>query len=275
MESSVKIDWLAHTCRVTPYNGNRAYSDAWSHNVIREILNSAKYLKEFSHRVDINNWHYGRGRAPYNGSWRNSGIVLYINDKLDHALVEVQGVGCETLRDMGLLDMAINEAYPNRLDIAFDVKTELSPSDVLEHYVTDSRFRSVSINKSDSGETVYIGSRKSERYLVIYRYNEPHPRSDLLRFEFRLRKAYTLPVIKMLRGGESLRKIVNSMAVDYKLNMPVFGSESPIELKKPITGEKSTNKTEYWLITQVIPAIKRLRDIGHIPDIHLWLDKYL
>lgn len=116
----------------------------------------------------------------------------------------------------------------------------------------------------DAYETVYVGSRKSERFTRIY--VKKSGKTMLLRYETEYKGRRARAVLKALARTETparflrheLRKTTrDSMLIE--LYEPSLSGARPLNIKLAV--ESSVEKTEGWLIGQVLPAFTR-----HIND---------
>jgi len=134
-----------------------------------------------------------RSRAPYTDAWVQSegGITLFASPNLTHACIEISGAGCERLLSHGQFQKILDcsKERITRIDIATDIETSTLPSEFVA-IVAHDRMRASGYQKSETGETCYVGSKKSDRYARVYRYYKPHPRANLLRIEHVFRRDY-------------------------------------------------------------------------------------
>lgn len=209
-------------------------------------------------------------RRPYNIGVTYKGVSLYWSksENVNHILFEASGQGCETLRSMALLDDIIIQTGDkcSRIDLAIDIETETKPSQ-FEKEITSGRFKARGYQTSDTGDTVYIGSRKSERYCRVYRYNPPHPRAKYLRTEFVFRKQNAKLFCQQFENsGGNLNALALGAGNVYGFehqDWDLRGEE--IELMS-YTPERRQGKTVRWLLTQVAPAFHKLVEDGVIEN---------
>lgn len=272
MIKTVKIDWLSFSVATSPYNGTDNFR-AYQHDIIATIRDS---IPSFDYLLNClpDAWDEGQGRPPYSWSQVQRGIRIFFGFNTPTALVEISGIGCDTLRDFGIMEKMFQETDMSRIDIAFDVKCDTYPSEIVSNHMTGNKMRSRQTIISDTGETVYIGSRKSDRYLRIYRFNEPHPRHEWLRFEFVLRKKYASRVREQLAQGIKPEIIAYSLAEQYQIEFPAFFNSTTTIDVSGIRGTTTANKTEMWLIKQAIPAFWKLVKEGHIEDPNEWINTH-
>lgn len=216
-------------------------------------------------------------RAPYTDAWSNAdrGITLFASQTLNHCTVEISGQGCEALIAKGVLDKVLQQVHSRvtRIDVACDIETEIKPTEFVETR-THKRMMSGGYQSSKTGETVYIGSQKSDRYARVYRYNKPHPRAHLLRVEHVFRKAYAKSVAKALLE-DGLDSVSKSAGAAFGWKHDVWDAHGDSDTDISIVYEKrATGKTVFWLVNSVAPAFKRLCEDGTITDPEAFLQEY-
>lgn len=218
-----------------------------------------------------------RSRAPYTDAWAlpDRNVTLFASPNLTHCCVEISGQGCETLISEGLLDKVLQSCAERvtRLDIATDIETETLPSEFVRQ-VSHERMRTSGHVLSDTGETCYVGSQKSERYARVYRYNEPHPRSKLLRVEAVFRKDYAKKVAAEIIGT-SLESVTVAAGLAFGWIHPAWQTSGVEGADLSLVRERgNTGTTVFWLVNSVAPAFKRLCADGTIPDPEKFLRDY-
>jgi hypothetical protein len=217
------------------------------------------------------------GRGSYREAYTSTpvGFTVFFGVNANTVLLEITGQGCETLRNLGLLDELIQKAYRRltRLDVAVDLETDTEPTDFADAGYSG-RFKSYGVQKSETGTTVYVGSRTSDRYAKIYRYALPHPRYKLLRCEFTYKKDYAKAAGR-LYAEQGLHELAGSSGTTW-------GFEHSDWTSAEITGEKmkgykletKSSKTLLWLMNQCAPAFKKLCKDGTIADPYEFLCKH-
>lgn len=216
-----------------------------------------------------------QGRAPYNSAQQRTdhGLMIFANQRLEHALVEVGGIGMDTLggveNELALLEHVAARA--TRIDIAVDIFTDIRPDEFCS--MRDAgRFKAWSEAVSDSGHTVYIGSRSSDRYARVYRYNPPHPRAAWLRVEHVLKAEQAKAAIPtMISGG--LPRFTAMLGKTFGWTHPCWSTDDDTaEALKAWRPERRQGKTVTWLYSQVIPAMVKLHREGVINMYEVWAD---
>jgi len=267
------IDWITFTMSM-------AYADETTEAYANAIANGFEDMfgKQLLADAFGGNWTKNeRSRAPYTDSWTlpEASITLYASPNLTHCCVEISGQGCERLIAQGCLDNVLSRCHERitRIDIASDIETEVRPTSFVEK-VDHERMRTSGHVVSDTGETCYVGSQKSDRYARVYRYNQPHPRSHLLRIEHVFRREYAKVV-----AGEIARSGVDAVAKSagkaFGWAHTVWTPESTQEIDLSVVkAEPTMGGTVFWLIKSVAPAFKKLVAKGIIPDPEKFLRDY-
>jgi len=267
------IDWLTFTIPMI-YEGED--EDAYSRAIQAGLMDmfegdlvAAVFSGAFQHEK--------RSRAPYKDTWMdaNAGISIYASPNLTHCTVEISGTGCENLISMGALNSILarcNERV-TRIDIATDIETGTIPSEFV-FFLSHERMRASGYQKSETGETCYVGSKKSDRYARVYRYNSPHPRSHLLRIEHVFRRDYAKVVAKSVLE-ESVESVAEAAGKAFGWShddwKPEAAAHVDISVVKP---ERNQGNTVMWLVRSVAPAIKRLIADGTIKDPDMFFERY-
>lgn len=133
-----------------------------------------------------------------------------------------------------------------------------------------------SVDRSNGGsQTVYVGARESNRFVRVY-VKHTHGDEKLLRLEVEYKKRRANAVTKMLRDGElpdgflrhELQTTLKHEGLNNLFSDHLYG-ENPANVRLKINS--SLEKTEKWLINQVLPSFKRaINDhdaSGHVLDV--------
>lgn len=194
--------------------------------------------------------------------YEDFGFSYFEGNKSNVSLIQFSGQGCETLRQMGILEEILNDWHDRltRIDVALDIEGDVD-LDILRQAYTNRRFKDGGYEPSQNGITYYVGSRRSSRFARIYRYNEPHPRAGVARLE--------------MQSNDEHAKQVGAMVADmgvteaYKMLHSIYGWTHPdtILCGEPVPAYKITRpdtfgSKERWLIKQVLPALKKLAAQG-------------
>lgn len=219
-------------------------------------------------------WQAGKGRAPYSYCSRSqeAGCSIYFGAELTHTLYEFSGAGCGWLRENGLEEILLSAvgSRVTRLDIASDVETAVSPSDFVSAGVAG-RMKSRGSFTSETGQTEYIGSQKSERYARVYRYAPPHPRADMLRIEHVLRRDHAKQAVEWILAY-GVNYVQKQIGEGFGWQHPLWEpTEATVEPLRVARGSRDQNGTLRWLIKAAAPAFKKLVAAGLIDDPAAWL----
>lgn len=266
------IDWLSFTIPAEWSENMPEYQAAdWAWRYIDEALPLSLWTSIF----ELFEMAQTSGRPPYRVAYRSTpaGLSVYLNPSLPHILLEFTGQGVEALRDNELLTdlLAAIHQRVTRIDFAVDWLTEVRPTAFIAAGYSG-RFSSTGIVTSDTGETVYVGSKKSDMYARVYRYSPPHPRSAFLRCEMVLRKQRAKEAARMAAEGD-LKGVIASVGASFKWSHGLWSleAEEPIPNYRP---ERPLAKTERWLIAQAGPAFRKLIAAGVITEPNRWLETY-
>lgn len=266
-----KIDWISFSVILPEY-------------VMTDERDTERALIDALNELDANlffwldltaGWVRTKGRAPYSVSWTHpqGGITAMYHPRLPHALIEITGKGCDTLEKAGSI-IDVLYAVKNRvtrIDIASDILTDVRPVEFSEKRSTG-RFKSHSQIISESGETVYLGSRTSNRYCRVYRYNEPHERAKFLRIEYVV-KAEDAKILARTLLEQDFRAVSIALGEKFGWEHPAYVPDeiNPAEIKA-YRPDRKEGKTLFWLGETVAPLLARLHEEGII-DAERWFQE--
>ncbi len=220
-------------------------------------------------------------QRPYRNAWTcpSTGWRINADWKRKEVLVVFNGAACEMLRKMG--GDALNEVLRQtertgtRLDLATDIPTTERVRGI-ETAGWAKRIKSTSFISSQTGDTLYVGSRSSGAFARIYRYAPPHPRSALLRVEHEMKKqqARAVAALAWMHGVDEAQR---SVAAKFDYKHPVLIKAFAGRARRIVTErhERTLAATEMWLMTQCAPAFQRLVREGVISDPSAWVDRYM
>lgn len=227
--------------------------------------------------IDHHNFTALPGRAPYAQHWQreDGALSIFAGTQREEILFEIGGVGCSKLEEQGVLMPLLGVIHERltRIDITADIATDTAP-DVFAEQRAVKRFKSGGERTSPSGHTVYIGSKSSERFAKVYRYNAPHPRAALLRVEHTLkRKEARSAALLVLQNG--IDDVLAMCGRSFGWSHPDW---KPMEISPDrlptIEKEHGTKSTVFWLNAQVVPALVKAQRTGKL-DVEAWLREYL
>lgn len=267
------IDWLTFTITPQYIDGtHEGYSNALQGgltDLFGELLANSAFGGKWERKE--------RSRAPYTDAWQlpGAGITLFSSQNLTHACVEISGQGCEKLIEIDALNEVLTKCNERvtRIDIATDIETNVMPTEFVS-FASHERMRASGYQKSETGETCYIGSQKSDRYARIYRYFAPHPRANLLRIECVFRRKYA-KVVSAACINDGTEAVSNSAGVAFGFNHPTWKPSSAETADISIVAaERKMGKTVHWLVKSCAPAFRRLVQDGTIRNPKQFLEDY-
>jgi len=211
----------------------------------------------------MDRWVLSSGRFPYDKQFVNGQNTchIYFSHKRPHILVEISGQGCAAL-GYRVFDLVLSvEQLITRIDIAVDVECQNSPKEILDS-LPAGRWRSTGHIISDTGETVYIGSQKSDRFARVYRYNEPHPRAKYMRYEMVYRREQAKVIAKSINlVGLKDTAAAAGNSFSWLHGTWQLRSDDTITAYRP---ERNKAKTERWFYRTVVPSIAKMLQEGTI-----------
>lgn len=271
---SYQIDWLSIVHSVYSV-GEGSEPEAIGEVVFRTIHRA--YTERLAEHLTSDVRPLDYGRAPYKVGWSNDngGVKFWASDLMPHFTIEISGRGMADLYETGnenALLLATADLV-SRIDLAVDIEGGWSPAQIID-LRQEGREKTFSEFNSGSGVSFYVGSRKSERYSRVYRYNEPHPRSHLTRVEMVFRRDHAKRVAnQILEHG--LEAVCKKALLDFGWPMLVDTGDwmQAVDLST-VRPERNMGGTTRWLITQCAPAFKRLVKEGIITDPEQFLLSY-
>lgn len=273
------VDWLTFT--MTPiyqssYPEGTPMEEQYASAI--EIAFMQTFGREMVEKVFGGSWEKNeRSRAPYTDSWKmgNGNITLFASQTLTHCTVEISGKGCEELIREKLFDKVLQCVHlrVTRIDIACDIETSTTPTAFVA-IVNHERMRASGYQKSETGETQYVGSQKSDRYARVYRYNPPHPRAHLLRVEHVFRKEYAKIVSEQL-VTLGMDAITNASGKAFGWAHSDWNELETVSADIAIVSDsRNSGKTIFWLTHSVAPAFRKLVESGEIIDPEEFIRRY-
>lgn len=267
----VSVDWLSFVFSMDDKQEVMAF-ELWGRA-------AAALAKQFplAYLALVKDWQFTprMGRAPYNASQKreDNGVTIFAHQMIDHSLVEVGGIGLDAVGGLDAELAILQEVAPRltRVDIAVDIFTEVRPDEFAAQRNTE-RFTSWSEAVSESGHTVYIGSKTSDRYARIYRYNEPHPRSQFLRVEHVLKAEQAKLAAAQINdvGLDTFVALIgNTFGWAHTCWSPAVNTDEAARAWRP---ERRQGKTVAWMYGTVFPSLEKLLKDGAIEtsDVRTW-----
>jgi len=270
---NVKIDWISFTLPTVKRIGYDL--DALTASIKEQLYNTdAPALYSLFEGFE---WSLEAGRKPYPFRWQRAdgGVALFFGQRNNTLLFEIGGKGCSWLSDAQIMTplLSLVQQRLTRIDIAADIRCETKPEEFAP-LRKNKRIKTTSEFNSPSGHTYYVGSKDSELYARVYRFNKPHPRHALLRVEHVLKRKEARAAAKLIleQSVESVCAMVgNRFGWSHDNWRP---DDLTTERLPAVEQERGTKSTVFWLHTQVIPAITRLSHEGTL-DVLTWVESYL
>jgi DNA relaxase NicK len=266
-----KIDWFAFTFPITLLGDKdneytlshilMAFHDHTKHGFLGIVTNSLWQWQQsagfYTHRIQCPktlitlSWSAGNPYAQFEAG----GQAM---DKLREKLSTFDVIRCAGTRT-------------TRLDFAVDIETAISPKE-FSVWRDSSRIVSEGLFTSVTGETVYVGSRKSDRMARVYRYAAPHPRSHLLRVEAEYKGDAAKQAADELCKFD-LKTVCLSAHLPFGWHHPVWQPGNADFSKIPARAyDREGAGTLRWLRTAVVPAIRKAHHSGLI-DFHEFIQE--
>lgn len=268
------VDWLSFTMQHVTWDStpDDPYGESLGEEMFR-TLGAAFIEKAMSGVWELRE----RSRAPYKHSWeiKGVGITVFASPTLPHFLIEISGAGCERIIELGEMEHLLRATQDRvtRIDIACDIETDTKPQDFV-NVLTSKRMRASGYQTSESGTTCYVGSRTSERFARVYRYNAPHPRAHLLRVEHEFKREYAKSVVLgILRDGIGSVAQASGMAFGWGHRDWDVGVDTSSDISI-VSSERAFGKTLFWLVDTCAPSFKRLVKEGIIKDPEAFIMRY-
>jgi len=201
----------------------------------------------------------------YHAQYDSGGAQLCWGGNNGTLYFEMPGGACKLFREVGRAnEVALTEAdlflSPllrfKRIDLATDIVTEDDPQD-LDEFINPDQVLSRHSDRTITGRSEYYGSDKSERQLIVYRYEKPHPRYQYLRWEFRLRGEKAKDVaLKFPVDGIS--KLISRLLDDWGVTYPLLANLTGITPSDKLAyAKKSKGGRIRWIYGQAIPALAK------------------
>lgn len=271
---SCELDWLSFVFPIVPLGEGREFAHAGEEieRVLRNEIGEGLANSLFSnlHVLDY-------GRQPYSLGWRDEarGVTIWAGGASPHFTVEFSGKGVSYLRANSWEERLLAKCsrFLSRIDVAVDLEQGISPEEFLKYRKGGRQLTNANMS-SPSGNTCYVGSMHSERYMRVYRYASPHPRSHLLRLEMVARRAYAKQAgAQVVEVG--LSAVAKAMLEEFGFGGLVdFSEDTPSADLSVFRPERNMGKTLRWLITSCAPAFQRLVREGTIPNAREFLERY-
>lgn len=260
----VKVDYLAFTLPIG--DGERPVDNVFADEAINLLVQYAPDALTNTMKENQFLFRAEKGRRPYKTMYRfkEQGLSIFCGGQ-SNVLYEYSGMGCDFLRSIEQLESTAFRVRDRltRIDVAIDIN-DAPDTAALQELIGNGRAKTNGVYNSPTGSTIYVGSRRSLRYMRIYRFAPPHPRSDTTRIEVVFRKAQATAL------GNTLNDIGIEGAAQQTLNLYKFSGIEPVHANAgTITiprAQRENAGTVRWLITQCAPAFRRMVQAGEITN---------
>jgi len=265
------IDWVTivghRSVDDKDWSTRDAYASAgeWLYDVwpsFREVVGSVVH------------WEIVKPRAPYSYARRSDDAtrMLFVHPLSTHFTLEISGAFCQRIASYMPTLLQAYAGHFTRLDLAVDMETAVTPIE-FDECIALGRVQTRSKLQSSTGQTVYIGSRTSERFARVYRYFAPHPRAHLLRAEFQLKGAYANKLAENIAEGETLESYAAGLGQHFGFTHECWKPGDKAQTLR-VQSHAQSGQTVAWLTTTVAPLLRRLKREGKL-DVAMWFEEYV
>lgn len=195
-----------------------------------------------------------------------------------HYHIQITGQACAYIRGLGALEKLaeIVGARASRIDLCIDLETDLQVQDFIDNGHNPA-FKTSGFIHSATGDTAYVGSRKSQRMCRVYRYHAPHPRSPFLRLEAEYKGAAAKRILHFFQEDTSITEqdLVDIALEPFDFKHPILKGQMPLNfVLPPVSGKLRDGGSLQWLVKQVLPAMLNMHKSG-VCDMHWFLETYV
>jgi DNA relaxase NicK len=262
-EIDVKVDWFAFT--VPLVSGTKDQSP----DTVQHMRNAVNLASSglFSPFYVVCEWELRNVAGFYAVTLidQNSGFRMSWGDVNKHVYVELPGKACTAFSQVSDLPglISVQQSRCSRIDLAGDWLTDVEPRGIIGNAYESGR-RAFSQIRSHEGLTVYVGSRKSERFMRVYRYAAPHPRHEFLRIEHEYKGATAKTACATYLGegcAAAFSLACNSYNWDDSRVKEFSFTEGKISSTRTRTDKAATL---LWLMESVAPSLAKAAKEGVI-----------
>lgn len=251
-----KVDWISFTIPlpgIVDSGGEEA--QRFILDRVIEFLGSSWQPITAGHGWEV---HQGRGFYKYVMLNPDTKFAIQWGDVNSHIYCECSGFTCRLIDNVSSCENFLQTVGSRtcRIDIACDIESDTKPTD----FAVNNEGKSFSAGGhifSKDGETVYVGSRKGERFARVYRYHVPHPRAKYLRVETVQRGRYAKALSeRILQEGLVPAALASNKPYGWRHPDwdPSMVSVSKITAPRSSIGEASTIR---WLTDVVAPSLAK------------------
>lgn len=204
----------------------------------------------------------------------NTPITVRWGSRDGHIHVDVTGQACADIRAVNAIEKLaeVVGTRASRVDLAVDLETE----DEVLFFIDNGYnpvFKSHGFIQSATGDTYYIGSRKSERMARVYRYHAPHPRHKSLRVEVELKGKAAKRLLEFFSQKTDLTEsdLVDLALEPFEFKSPLLYGQMPLDLSLPRASARLGDGGGIrWVMKQVVPALVNMHNAGTLDLEWLW-----
>jgi len=254
---SVTLDWLAYTI-----HWNTEYLHSQGHWPSPEsIADVASFrVTQWIHTKPLHGYTWAVSAADnaglrVMGSERNSPMGVHVS---------WSGQALATVNPRALLRQVLNVGGSvRRIDLAFDVAEDVdfrALYNQLANGEVTTRARQHQIIESNTGTTIYVGSRTSDRFLRIYDKGAEQRTNDMwTRIELECKSDYAVGIAQYIdqNGYDGIPEIIRAFARWEKLEYFDDWFNSPT-LFDGLPKKEKTTDTRRWLMDACAPALARV-----------------
>lgn len=275
--SKPKLDWLTFSLPAERFEPN--VKDSFDAQLFEWAGALAKRYPELA---DLDNetgtaWRYGGSVRPYPLSLENTetGARIGFGGQHDQCTVWLSGGACQELRAQGLEPgflawLADKDLSVSRIDIAVDFDTPHGINTLAAIIAgKQAKAQTQNMQRSKTGETISFGSRKSARYVRLYRYTD-NPLRPFPRLEIELKgKSAKAALWKINNFG--VERVFETLVKKAGLNLDIGLNQGLLPVLDLERKSKPTAASKLaWLRNQVAPAIRSMVEQDMISKVDLW-----
>lgn len=212
---------------------------------------------------------HANGIRPFRRAIRYSGGAMvmwdnFLTGETGRVYVQLNGSSCALLPSENwpaFLRRVANDT--SRLDIALDIQTDVKPEQFVERMGRKARTRATV--HSQYGDTEYVGSRQSDRFVRVYRYNPPHPRAEFLRVEYEL-KGDTAKGAAWAVCENGVEQACADYGGHYDWQHECYPDDLTDKANRlePVRPDGKRGNTVMWLLTKVAPSLRKVVESGEL-----------
>lgn len=203
-----------------------------------------------------------KATAPFNAALHSPlGVIQWKRHK-QGAMLSCSGKAMARL-DWHWIQWACSEMKVTRIDIAHDIHNPdaaITPASIVRGSISKSR----SEMHSETGDTYYLGSFKSDAMTRVYMYNKPNPRAGVPRVEHQFRRKYAQQVARLVAQGRMYDVYeTRNKALSLSTDASATDAHTTTRFVQPVRSDDDSKKAA-WILKSVRPTLCRLLREGVI-----------